>query len=911
MIEDLVFSIDDFKRLLQKKKSKLMIIMLLSSCLTALYSFSSSPKFESIATYKQSSIDQDQNYDLKSFFQAFSQTSLNNLSIPIILSRNILFQLIEQLGLQAKICNEGFFHRTFRNIRDNIRAELSLPISKLEPFGFSNLCYEGNKTLVYYLKLTTPFQYEIYDKKKNKLCENDLGRSIVLENGTLSFTLSSIPTNYQLDHLYLLKILPKLDLFNKYKKQIRINPIPQDKTILEFKLQEPYPSTAASILNTLMNTVEKYLIKKNEKLLSFQLDYLHQRQDELSEKLNLAVKNHAELLKTNFQQYNFLGIKEELNLIMTPFQEYQKRLNEIELQKASLENHLPITLRSSNPLDNPKLLQQFSHHLKEQIEETSLLIQNLHQDKPLILRVLPQETFGNLLKDIEKFKQLWISSQTETYRQLYQERRQQLTTYLENFLSHLNQRQKSLQEGMFYIKENDLDFQGLSLQDARGLFQKYCLEFDHLHEELKQLIFFRDHLHEPQFEISTLSNILTDSVTQQLIQKSSELETQLCDAINRSDKEHQRFKEALAMNKKFLSTHLYQTLELGKIRLQLLREKIHTVYTTICQLLNKEKEILELKILDSKKSLAHIPEIWNQEKQLHFKSELTKGMMEGLIQIIESKNLKRRLYQADSQTLDCAFVSPKAVRPYVLIKTGIVGILIALAYFSYSALYLFFKGFPVSLKTLSIMGFPTFGTLAPGFDLPFSSLSEHNLNVLRSMSRFLLKFEDTKSKTIALISEKGSHFYENIFHLLKLQNYKILLVDCRFDRIVKPQDQPGLYHYLQSIIPDLPIRRFDHYDFIPAGYNTQFTTELLSLSSFQIFLEKMHNDYDFIFLLHQASLTSTESLEALLKCNAAIITVAEESYEVLSPYIQKARQASIYLGFTQYSATTEPIFIFS
>ena len=90
----------------------------------------------------------------------------------------------------------------------------------------------------------------------------------------------------------------------------------------------------------------------------------------------------------------------------------------------------------------------------------------------------------------------------------------------------------------------------MTLEASKGLFQQYCRQLDELHAQLKQVIFFRDHLNEPNFEISTLSNILNDSVTQQLVQKSSEISGQLCDLINRSGREHERLEKRRFLSKK-------------------------------------------------------------------------------------------------------------------------------------------------------------------------------------------------------------------------------------------------------------------------------------------------------------------------------------------------------------------------
>jgi hypothetical protein len=493
-----------------------------------------------------------------------------------------------------------------------------------------------------------------------------------------------------------------------------------------------------------------------------------------------------------------------------------------------------------------------------------------------------------------------------TSKNLFMKReKQQLVSHLQTFIEHLHSRQKNLQESATYIEKLESDFSGMSLDASRQLFQQYCRQLDDLHAQLKQVIFFRDHLHEPNFEISTLSNVLNDQVSQQLVSKSSEIEGLLCDLINRSGREHERLKETLSIQKRFLESHLSQTLDLGKIRIQLIKEKIGSLYEVMKSLLQKEKTVLENKIDALKASMQELPELWHMDKRLKFKAGLTKGMMEGLTQIAESKNLSRHLYQVESKPLDPALPPYAPNSPHLLLK-GLGGaITMAILFYFFALIQAFLRGFPASLTTLRLMGGHASGSFSLEPQNHFDHLSDQDLEVLRKITAFLIERKEKKS-VVALLGQRGSHYCFNLAQLLALHQQKILIIDCNFDRVVSPQDQPGLWQYLHRSLPDLPVRHEKNYDFVTAGGTTRHGIELLSSPLFAELLTHSQQRYDFIFLARQTALSTQDALQVLQLSDLAVITTYEESQDILRPYLQWSRQKDkLYATFAQYIMVTE------
>jgi len=895
MIDDLFISAEDLQRLYQKKKRKIWKFSTLGTLLLLAYFLFSPPAYLAVATFKQSSSRNEAATDLKKFVRTFAGTGSEISTIPLMLSRTVLAKTVEELGLQATVNEHGFLAKKLMACKSNLFAEIGKQPKSEEDFKFKHVHYDGEKPRSYFLRFTSPENFELLDKSQEKLAGGSV--NCPFQTQDIVFTLTKTPKSLETGKLYPLSISSLRSVVAHVKNQTRIKPLREDKNILMIHFSDPNRERSAQFVNTLISNYESFLIDENKTVIGCQLKYLDQRQNELNSKLDRDIQDHVKVLKQSLLSQGYLGIEEEIASILSPLQTYQSRLNEIEIEMAGLERRIsPPDLPIAVHHPPPKLVRQFGQNLAEQINEASLLLQKLEKDEPLTPTLSPTlSVMGPLITEVELSR-----SKPD-----YPGKKHQLKTHLHTFLDHLVLRQKNLQENSRYIDQLESDFNGMTLEASRNLFQQYCRQLDDLHAQLKQVIFFRDHLNEPNFEISTLSNILNDTVTQQLVQKSSELATQLCDLINRSGREHERLKETLAIQKRYLESHLSQTLELGKIRIQLIKEKIGSLYQVMKDLLQKEKSVLENKIEALKISMQELPELWHLDKRLKFKAELTRGMMEGLTHIAESKNLSRHLYQVESKPLDLALPPLSPQPPHLILKVAAGGAVLAALFYVFFLFQALLKGLPASLTTLRLMGGHISGSFSSQSHLPLNQLPDQDLETLRSMAAFLLDRKNGSS-IVGLLSKKASHFCFNLAHLLSLHHQKVLIIDCNFDRIVAPQDQPGLWQYINHAVSELPIRREKTYDLLTSGGTTRHSVELLASPIFSEILADCLNRYDFVLLLRQTPLSSQDAAQILQLSHLAIVATDEEPQEVFKPYLQWVRQKeNLCVTFAQHQVLAE------
>lgn len=339
---------------------------------------------------------------------------------------------------------------------------------------------------------------------------------------------------------------------------------------------------------------------------------------------------------------------------------------------------------------------------------------------------------------------------------------------------------------------DQVDFSAVSLPSCRTLYQSYSHELDKLHAELKQVTYFRDHVNEPHFEMSTLCNVLSDSVTQQLVSKSMGLESQLCDSGNYSSREQERIKEMLTTQKRFLSNHLFQTLELGNIRISLLQEKLSSLQTLMRHLLSQEKGVLEHKMRDLSFHYRDVPQLWQIDKKLKFRAELTKGMMEGLAQITESKTLSQHLYQVESKPIDLALIPVNPLPPYLFVKAALVGIALVVLSYLFFLIRALIRGLPASLATLRLMGASTVGLTSQEMTLKritYFLLEKKPKTVAVLGSQDLSWFSLSRHPSIAFFVKQTPLDSPEALHLLSIVDAAII--------IVSEESVSVLYPYLQ------------------------------------------------------------------------------------------------------------------
>ncbi|NGX46811.1 MAG: hypothetical protein K1000chlam3_00175 [Chlamydiae bacterium] len=244
------------------------------------------------------------------------------------------------------------------------------------------------------------------------------------------------------------------------------------------------------------------------------------------------------------------------------------------------------------------------------------------------------------------------------------------------------------------------EFAGIDLETTQKLHAGYSEEFDRLNFQIGQLQDYQERIVQSEFELSALSQILNDSVSQTIIQKGAEVSLQLADRDNRSEKERQRLFSTLSIQKTFLQEHMNKKAELLEAQSVQVERKMTCLKQRALELLQKERANVEQKLAEIGAKMAELPEKWRLESQLKLKKELTMQILEGLTQLSESKVLNRHLFHIESKPLDAADAPLDVQSPHLFLYASMGGLLGAFFFAIGSLAQAFTRGFPLSVEYL-------------------------------------------------------------------------------------------------------------------------------------------------------------------------------------------------------------------
>ncbi|MES2345194.1 MAG: hypothetical protein V4494_04585 [Chlamydiota bacterium] len=347
--------------------------------------------------------------------------------------------------------------------------------------------------------------------------------------------------------------------------------------------------------------------------------------------LTLAFKHESRRTSTNF-----------LNELMSSYQRYLAKENE-----ETVQNQMSFLKKRQESLNA-----EFKHHLRDYAHHLTL--------------------------NLKKHGIMGLSNQIE-----------QLAVPIEN--EYLTKLSAIALEKKHYEKKENSSFSHLQLASTQNtflhpshmiskdsiqeLYTKYTQELDALEVRLKKLSHLTHQIEDPLFEVTSLSSILSDPISQELIRKASDLALTLRDETNRSEKEQERASAMLKNQKRFLNHHLNEIINLENLHSKLLKEKISDLRSFTLDLLKSEESELLDQLHTFREQIANFPDRWLLENEFKFKKKTSMNVMNALTQLTESKLIQQLLFQVESKPLDEAYSPIKPKHPHLFLFTCAAGII--------------------------------------------------------------------------------------------------------------------------------------------------------------------------------------------------------------------------------------------
>lgn len=846
--DEFILTFSDIHRII--KKNRLMILAATSFCalIAFVYAITRPIVYEVDATFKEKGKSQS------GISQSLSSLLLNAEShdsdaFILMKSRKLVEQLVKSLGLQANISKRehSFPLIPFKTIKQNLLVEYALfkkyntPIieDNSSELSAQNVTYDGEAPLSLQIVFHASEEFDILNSQGNTIAQGRLGTPI--SSSAFEMTLIKKMPSPLSSKSYQLTLLPLGKVAQAIAKKFTIEPDRLEKSLLKISYQHNNRNDAAAHVISLMNHYQEYTQKEHQRTCNLQIEYLQDRQNKMGSQLEEMLNNHAKILVADLSDTGIANYDTSMSFLTSSQHSYKQRLQHIDLELQWL----------NQAQDEGKA----------------------NYDK--FTSALNPEVINLLSKDIRELRHNADS----------------LDLALKK--SHVRQPPNDS------LSVSNMEFQGIDLETAKELYITYSKELNDLESTAAQQQFFISQINEPEFEISSLSSVLNDPISNEMISKSSPLILALKDHENRTEKEQDRIKAGLAIQKNFFITHLSQSVQLSELRQKLIKEKIAALLNVNLALtqeqisllenqmadyiskrlnsLEREKELYQKNLLDLRSEMTSLPQKHVAEQLIDHQMEINQNLIEEISKLVESKNLTSNLERIQSAPLDLPItpIHPKPPHIFLLTLLGAFagGFLSCGAALGKSLI----KGVAASPENLRASGQHVSGCLSNRISsaaLSTTPILDSDLNTLRRLISFMIP-ADLSSKphdnSLLVLTSTGPNYTSILADLLSKMGLKILVINLCFDNVEESNNKPGLLSYLEGKISEPIIMNTQFYDLIPAGGITRYANELIKSDRFKSLLEKLKKDYDWILINSNAPIQSAEA-ESLLELfpNAAI-----------------------------------------
>lgn len=846
-------SLSDLILICKQAKRKIITCSVIGALLAGFYTLTRPMEYTATATFREKATIQNSNSSSSSLTAMLLGTGRNSSyseAISTMQSRLLLGQLVKEQNLQGTLVRKGHPFELLANLKKNLLVEYSLLkgkkgliLSDNHPaLAVQHISYDGESPLKMRITFLTDDTFQVLTSRKASPIVGSIDSPVVIESAT--FTLKRNNSDPLALKEYFLFMEPLNVAIQMAMKKLVVETDHEDKTLLKLKYSATERHVSSRVLNGLMGLYQKYLKHEQERVSHEQIAYLENRQDEIKSRLRLMMEEHANILSSDVLNFGFPDVSSAMNFFASAQQQCSRDLLALDLELKHLQH----------------------------IQKGGIIY---------LVNSSSAETFSGLSDLIIRMRELRHQADS-----------------IELALGHewKEKQQRNAQNELL----------GIDLQTTKELFLEYSKKLNSTETEIAQTRYIIEQMKEPSFEISSLSTVLSDPVSQKMIATASAILLSLKDESNRSLKEQERLRSELAIQKGFLSDYLNQTVQLLKLSENLLREKIYSIQIITLDLIQREILVLERHLADHvsmrisqliqqknvieqhqqelQQEMATLPNKWVSEKLVDQQMDLNARMVEEITKMVESKNTSSSLDLIQSAPVDSAFspVHPKSPQTFLFLLYGAaLGALLSSSFFITRTIV---RGIPVTAANLKLAQQHVSGTLSKLYqNEPTKLLPDHDLETLRRLIVFFESSDCEKEglgRTATLIiGQEAPDYSQDLAVLLAKKGKKSIVVPLFFEKPPIESQQPGLLQYLEGKAADPKIIEKNGFDMIAPGGISRFAHEFIGSARFHSIIAELQKCYDWVLIVTRASSDSSEAESLLRLTDVAVITIKDQCWD--------------------------------
>lgn len=956
---ELKFAFTDFLALIKAKKKTVTTCVIAGAVLCSLFAITRPVNYVVKASFRDKGKAQA-NIGNPLSELIFNQNGFQESEAASTMkSRSLISSAIKKMHLQGHVQENTPRYTDILRAFENVLAEyaywkdLKNPILNdvKENFSLKEIDYPGEVALTYEAHFLDDETYELLDSENNVVRTGRLGSPV--HTDLVAFTLHrNSEQAAELAQSIKLSFLPLAQVATDYSSLLQIDPDKEDKTLLKLQFRHRDRALASQFLNTLMESFQDYLAGQHDLTSDAQLTYLQKRQKEVGAELQKQMEEHVKKVSEEMAQSGFTSLQHAMDFFSHNLAQNQEKLQEIELETRRLrafEIDRLVHLDSTSKRSDPHLINQMINELRGLKQESEALeialqknplesahakemlathLENLkctenclkeaqeltawvseEKKEPFHLKALkgdpyPISAWYDALKEKERARNYASSGLKQEKSEEYEQFKKHLLAYLDNFTHLMSVRKGFIEKRLSTLQNPEAELGGLGLDSCRELYLGYTREMNQSSTSERQHRFVAEQLENPSFEVCSLTALLQDPVSQERIHKASQITIQIKDESHHTQRELERLRDELALQKQFLSSHILQIADLLALKESMLKEKITELQGATLEQVQQKISLLKKTLADFIESrienlaqereliaehqdelqakMAAIPEKWASEKLLDQNLAVQQRFLENLSGMVESKNITKNLEMIQSSPLDEAIPTINPKSPGIIFYAILGSLLGFLGSSSFLFARTMMNGVPASKENLQLAHFHVSGAITPfQGDEPGATYPMLNSD-LDTLRRLIARFENEipdqgKAKKVLLIQGKGPDFFNTLAMLLSKKGQKIVKINLCFES----SDSKGLLQYLEKETDEPYTERLSSFDWIPSGGSSRYSEELLRSPRFKALLDKLERKYDWILATSSASIPSAEAENLSALFDGAAVNVTDESIQSL------------------------------
>lgn len=939
--EEFLISLADIKHICRRNRKGIYFTITLFTLLASLYTLTKPLSYTAEASFREKSRAQAGGKGFTDFLTGVSSNQESEAA-SVMRSKDLISTMIRKLGLQANLIERGTEPSKLGNIWKNLWVEYAnlrdweRPVFK-EPASnliIQDLVYTGDRTL----NLTLTFvDEEHFIIKGPHIAEAKRSLSEKVVEDEFEFVLIHTGQKPIAGSVFSLSLTPLDLLANKFSKRIKVKLDKTDKTLLLLSYSHPKRSHAKRVVNEIMAAYQEFLKDEHDRAAQIQLEYLQKRQEESYQKQVELMEAHAIALSDDISVTGIADTEKEMEFFLRQQQQYANKLDAVILEIKRLQHSVDTGSEESSLVvlsgDKSPVYQllQNTYELKQQRDALTLALRQnpkshskelesefikqandleeicaKSHEIEIILDCLsknePLDQSFKVFADSQLLIKHWYQKLQQVSKEELDRQKEQFASYLNNLYRLFSVHQKLIEERIAHHSQPQKQFEGISLETANQLFMAYSKEYDRLEANIKKDAFILNQMNDPEFEICSLASVLDDSVSREIIKRSSELALLLRDDNNRSLKEHERVKSELETQKKFLKAHLEQSVQVIHLNSDLFQEKMVALQNIMVNLIHQsisvmqkqigdfiasrleylyqEQELINKHLTELHQKMARIPNRWVWEQIVKRTLVMNQSLAEEITRMVEGKNISHHLEVIQSAPVDMAYASLLPDSPKIILFLAIGLALGSFASISFFVGRTIVKGIPVSEDNLKLAKQNVAGSISQNVEIKDQPLLDQDLATLRRLTSFM---KEQLHKTILLNEGPYLDYIPTLLDLLHRKGFKTMLIPLTFNQ-KETESVTGLLHYLYDQRQKPHVIHEEGFDRISPGGVHRFGVELISSPAFKNLLDSFKNDYDFVIATTQFSPSSAEA-ESLIKLfDAGVITLSQEKITEISFY---------------------------